>query len=99
MVLVCARSGVGWFLRDFLCCAECVFQVMYLAANMLTARLPSSKRVLVTFPHGAEGGFDPYQRWQNINEENYYEYLHGAILTPEEGDWVTTRMHGAYTSV
>ncbi len=44
--------------------------------------------IRVALPHGAEGGFDPHQRYCDMTEDNYFEYLHGPILRPVDGDWV-----------
>lgn len=43
----------------------------------------------VCVPHGAESGFDPYQAYENIDDDSIYGYLHGKLLARgEEGEWV-----------
>jgi hypothetical protein len=60
---------------------------MYLALQTLSVEQGGHLRVL--WPHGAEGGFDPYQGATGLNEDNYFQYIHGEIPEPgEKGDWV-----------
>jgi hypothetical protein len=48
----------------------------------------TSSRVCV--PHGAEGGFDPFTAYQNLDGDNFYGYLNGAIMPPSTaGEWVS----------
>ena len=44
----------------------------------------------VWLPHGAEGGFDPYTAYKNVDWETYFGYLHGGAT--ELNDHV--RVHG-----
>lgn len=48
----------------------------------------------VCVPHGAESGFDPYQGYRDLTEDNVYTYIHGRLLprsTP--GEWVRSLPH------
>ena len=49
----------------------------------------------VCMPHGAESGFDPYQAYAALNDDNCIGYTHGVLLPMKEGmaqgDWVSTR--------
>ena len=40
-------------------------------------------------PHGAEGGFDPYVAYKDLDDDNFYQYLCGRILGADETtEWV-----------
>lgn len=38
----------------------------------------------VALPHGAEGGFDPFTAYQDVDWENYFGYLHGGEANTED---------------
>lgn len=46
-------------------------QVMGLVLNSISDR--------VSKPHGAESGFDPYQSYHDLNNENMYGFIHGHM--------------------
>jgi hypothetical protein len=51
--------------------------------------------LLVGKPHGAEGGYDPHSAYQDITEDDFFHYLFGDILPPEEpGEWVRAAVCG-----
>jgi hypothetical protein len=61
-------------------------QILYLVLHGLL-RGQSPPRVCV--PHGAESGFDPYQAYDNVTDENYFGYIHGKMLSRDRpGEWV-----------
>ncbi len=40
-------------------------------------------------PHGAESGFDPYSAFKDVDDSNFFQYICGEILGPEEpSEWV-----------
>jgi hypothetical protein len=40
-------------------------------------------------PHGAESGFDPHSAYADVNDDNFFQYINGEILGPEEpSEWV-----------
>jgi hypothetical protein len=42
----------------------------------------------LTHAHGAEGGFDPYQATHDLDDTNFFGYIHGEVLPPSDpGEW------------
>jgi hypothetical protein len=40
-------------------------------------------------PHGAESGFDPHSAFKDVDDSNFFQYICGEILGPEEpSEWV-----------
>ena len=65
-------------------------QVLYLVLHGLKRGLAVPGWENVCVPHGAETGFDPYQAYDNIDDESVYGYLHGHILPRgSPGEWVS----------
>jgi hypothetical protein len=65
-------------------------QIMFLVANALKSQ--GTDRYNVSFPHGAESGFDPYRGFSDLTEDNWYRYIHGIIFpfNPSDiSDWLT----------
>lgn len=89
-------------------------QIMYLVQQSLKSRFddriePAVENTdtavnfphrMVTLPHGACSGFDPYQGYSDLNAENCYKYIHGKIPVLSEaasmGDWIHANFHKSF---
>jgi hypothetical protein len=64
-------------------------QVLRLVLHGCLRGARSHTRSGVCLPHGAESGFDPYRAYEDINEETFYQYIHGPIQPRgAPGEWV-----------
>ena len=70
-------------------------QIMYLALHGLKRRGGASP-ARVSLPHGAESGFDPYQAYADLDADNVYGYIHGAILPDAPGDYLSRCSHDVF---
>jgi hypothetical protein len=53
-------------------------QVLYLVLNCIKSLLTTdNKKYKVTYPHGANGGFDPFIAYENLNSDNWIEFMGG----------------------
>ena len=64
-------------------------QVMYLALQATAKRCGIERDVCISRVHGAETGFDPYQRWTGVNDDNATEYMADIFLPrTAPGEWL-----------
>jgi hypothetical protein len=62
-------------------------QIMH--AVLCAIKRASGKNILVTKPHGAESGWDPHSGYENLNNNNFFEWL----LDPEVTTDILAKAH------
>jgi hypothetical protein len=58
-------------------------------AVLCAIKRASGKNILVTKPHGAESGWDPHSGYENLNNNNFFEWL----LDPEVTTDILAKAH------
>jgi len=76
-------------------------------SQVMTLALAGAKRQLgageggddlrVGKPHGAESGFDPHTAYKDLDDTNFFGYINGQILGPEEpSEWLHRAFQKAF---
>lgn len=56
--------------------------------KMAQERFRKGESFVLTKPHGAYGGADPYLKQVTLTPENCYDYIYGNLGDPSKGDWI-----------
>lgn len=68
-------------------------QVMHLVMRCLKSQVGKNN---VSKPHGAEGGFDPYQAYSDLTSENCFGYINSNISPLSESDKTNDWIHKCF---
>jgi len=67
-------------------------QILYFVLRELKKVMGADTNT-VFLPHGAESGFDPHTGYENLNEDNFIQYVHGVA---DNNHWVNKCFYEAF---
>lgn len=72
-------------------------QVYFLALQATAKHCGMEETVCISRAHGAESGFDPYQRYARVSEDNWFEY-HADVILPRTapGEWLHQNFYDVF---